>query len=225
LIIPTYEEAQNICELVERAESSLKGLKFEVIVVDDASPDGTADIAERLGKTYGNVKVVRRPAKLGLASAVLDGMRVAGYSMVAVMDADLQHPPELLLKMLEKANEGYDVVVASRYVEGGGIERWSALRRMISRGAVLLAHILLPKTRAVKDVVSGFFLFRRSVVDRIELNPLGYKILLEIMAKGRYHKVTETPYIFRARKKGRSKLDLREIFNYAIFLLKLKVRR
>jgi dolichol-phosphate mannosyltransferase len=96
---------------------------------------------------------------------------------------------------------------------------------MISRGAVLLAHILLPKTRAVKDVVSGFFLFRRSVVDRIELNPLGYKILLEIMAKGRYHKVTETPYIFRARKKGRSKLDLREIFNYAIFLLKLKVRR
>jgi len=157
IVVPTYNEAQNIRELIERVESSLKGFNFEIIVVDDSSPDGTADIAEELGGKYGNVKVIRRPAKLGLASAVLEGMKLAKYDAMAVMDADLQHPPELLPKLLEKAVEGYDVVVASRYVEGGRTERWSTTRRMISRGAILLAHFLLPKTRAVRDAVSGFF--------------------------------------------------------------------
>jgi dolichol-phosphate mannosyltransferase len=204
IIVPTYNEAENVRELIERVEASLKGLDFEVIVVDDSSPDGTAEIAEELGKIYGNVKVVKRPRKMGLASAVLDGMKVAKHELIAVMDADLQHPPELLPKLLEKAREGYDIVVASRYVEGGGIEEWGFWRRLISRGATFLAHAFLPKTRGVKDPMSGFFLFRRGVVEGIELNPIGYKLLLEVLVKGRYEKVIEVPYVFKVRKRGKA---------------------
>jgi len=222
IIVPTYNEAENVRELIERVEASLKGLDFEVIVVDDSSPDGTAEIAEELGKIYGNVKVVKRPRKMGLASAVLDGMKAAKHELIAVMDADLQHPPELLPKLLEKAREGYDIVVASRYVEGGGIEEWGFWRRLISRGATLLAHTLLPRTRGVKDPMSGFFVFRRGVVEGIELNPIGYKLLLEVLVKGRYEKVIEVPYVFKVRKRGKSKLGLKDILEYVMFLAKLK---
>jgi dolichol-phosphate mannosyltransferase len=225
IIVPTYNEAENIPELLNRIEGTLRGESFEIIVVDDNSRDGTADLVEELGEKYGNVRVLRRPGRLGLGSAVVDGVEVADGDMIAVMDADLQHPPELLPRMLEKADEGSDVVVASRYVKGGGVERWGVLRRLISLGAISLAHLLFPRTRAVKDPVSGFFLFRKSVVDGVRLNPLGFKILIEILVKGEYHKVAEVPYIFRSRRKGRSKLDLREIFNYAIFLLRLRVGR
>jgi dolichol-phosphate mannosyltransferase len=175
IIVPTYNEAENIGELIERIETSLKGLDFEVIVVDDSSPDGTAEIAEELGRAYRNVKVIKRPRKMGLASAALEGMREAKYRLIAVMDADLQHPPELLPKLLERAKEGYDIVIASRYVEGGGVEGWSFWRRLISRGATLLAHTLLPKTRGVKDPMSGFFCVqkkggggRRAQPDRLQ---------------------------------------------------------
>ena len=157
IIVPTYNEAENIPELLDRIEGTLRGESFEVIIVDDDSSDGTADLAEEFGEKYKNVKVLRRRGKLGLGSAVVDGMEVAGGDIVAVMDADLQHPPELLPKMLEKADEGYDVVVASRYVKGGGVERWGFLRRLISLGAVSLAHLLFPRTRVVRDTVSGFF--------------------------------------------------------------------
>jgi dolichol-phosphate mannosyltransferase len=225
IIVPTYNEAENIPELFNRIEGALKGESFEIIVVDDNSRDGTADLVEELGEKYGNVRVLRRPGRLGLGSAVVDGMEVADGDMIAVVDADLQHPPELLPRMLEKADEGYDVVVASRYVKGGGVERWGVLRRLISLGAVSLAHLLFPRTGAVKDPVSGFFLFRKSVIGGIELNPLGFKILMEILVKGEYRKVAEVPYIFRSRRKGRSKLDFREIFNYAIFLVRLRVGR
>jgi len=225
IIVPTYNEAENVRELIERVEASLKGLDFEVIVVDDSSPDGTAEIAEELGKIYGNVKVVKRPRKMGLASAVLDGMKAAKHELIAVMDADLQHPPELLPKLLEKAMEGYDIVVASRYVEGGGIEEWGFWRRLISRGATFLAHTLLPRTRGVKDPMSGFFLIRRGVVEGVELNPIGYKLLLEVLVRGRYERVAEAPYVFEARRRGRSKLGLREVFDYVVFLFKLMRQR
>ena len=221
VIVPTYNEAENVRELIERIEASLKGLDFEVIVVDDSSPDGTAEIAEQLGKAYGNVRVIKRPRKMGLASAVLEGMKVAKHEFVAVMDADLQHPPELLPKLLEKAGKGHDVVIASRYVEGGGVERWSFWRRLISRGATLLAHALLPKTRNVKDPLSGFFLFKKSVVEGVELNPIGYKLLLEVLVRERYESVAEVPYVFKARRRGRSKLGLKEVLDYVVFLFKL----
>jgi dolichol-phosphate mannosyltransferase len=126
-----------------------------------------------------------------------------------------------LPKLLERAREGHDVVVASRYVEGGGAEGWSFWRRLISRGATLLAHALLPQTRKVKDLLSGFFLLKKSVVEGVELNPTGYKLLLEVLVRGRYGSVVEVPYVFKARRRGRSKLGLKEVFDYVVFLFKL----
>jgi dolichol-phosphate mannosyltransferase len=225
LIIPTYNEADNIPELIERVERSLKGRNFEIIVIDDNSEDGTADIAEKLGAKYGNVKVLRRNGRLGLGSAVVDGIRMSSGDLLAVMDADLQHPPELLPKMVKAAEKGFDVVIASRYVDSGGVKGWSYLRRVISTGAILLAHILLPKVRTVKDPVSGFFLIRSSVVDGVPLNHSGYKILPEILVKGRYSRVAEVPYILMPRRRGESKLNSREIISYALLLLKLRARR
>jgi len=225
LIVPTYNEAENISELLERVERSLKGRSFEIIIVDDNSEDGTADIAEKLNAKYGNINVLRRSGRLGLGSAVADGIRVARGDFLAVMDADLQHPPELLPRMLEEAEKGFDIVIASRYVKGGGVEEWSSLRRIISAGAIFLAHILLPKTKNIKDPISGFFLVRRSAVDGVILSHAGYKILLEILAKGMYDRVAEVSYTFKPRKRGKSKLSLKEMINYASLLLKLRIGR
>ncbi|MDW8033847.1 MAG: glycosyltransferase, partial [Nitrososphaerota archaeon] len=147
LIIPTYNEAENIPELLERIEASLKNLDAEIILVDDNSPDGTANLTETLGKKYGNVKVLRRPYKKGLASAVLDGLKLTEADVVAVMDADLQHPPELLPKMYEKLKQGYVLAVASRYVKGGKIEGWSLGRKLLSKCTTKLTHLLLPNTK------------------------------------------------------------------------------
>jgi dolichol-phosphate mannosyltransferase len=223
IVVPTYMEAENIPELVDGVENALKGISFELIIVDDNSPDGTATLAERLNGKYGNIKVLRRPGKLGLGSAVLEGFREAKSDVLAVMDADLQHPPELLPQMYRKICEGYSLVVASRYVDGGGVEGWSLLRKIASLGAVKLAHLLLPKTRSVRDPMSGFFMLRRSVVDGVRLSSRGFKVLLEILVKGKCNPIVEVPYLFKPRRKGESKLSLKEIILYSLLLLRLKL--
>jgi len=222
IITPTYKEAENIPEFTERLWRVLNHLPYELIIVDDNSPDGTADIAEELNSKYGNIKVLRRPSKLGLASAVKDGFNKAEADVLAVMDADLQHPPELLPKMYEKIEEGHDIVIASRYIEGGGVEGWSPWRKLVSKGATRLAHLILPRTRKIKDPVSGYFIVNREVIDGIELSVKGFKILLEILDKGNYGSVAEVPYVFKPRKAGKSKLNLKEILSYVILLLKLR---
>jgi len=224
-VIPTYNEAQNVKELIPRIESSLKGLPHEIIIVDDGSPDGTADVAESLGRRYGNIRVLRRPKKMGLASAIADGLKIAKGEIVAIMDADLQHPPELLSKMLRTIRVGYDLVIASRYVGGGRVEGWSPLRRLISRGATILAHLLLPETRGIRDPLSGYFMVRRNAIEGIELSLIGYKLLLEVLVKRKGIRIVEVPYTFRPRKRGESKLKIKEIINYAVLLLKLRLER
>ncbi len=223
IVVPTYQERENIAYFIYRIESALKGLNFEIIVVDDNSPDGTADLAEKLNDQYGNIKVIRRPAKLGLGSAITDGIKASNSDVIVVMDADLQHPPELLPKMLQKIKRDNDLVIASRYVKGGGIEGWTLGRRIISKGAKLLAHFLLPKTRSVRDPVSGFFMFRRKVVENLELKTSGYKILLEILVKGSYNSLAEIPYTFVQRKRGKSKLTLKEMLGYVNLLINLMI--
>jgi dolichol-phosphate mannosyltransferase len=217
-------EAENIPELVERVEDALKELSFEIIIVDDNSPDGTADLAEKFNDIYGNIKVLRRPGKLGLGSAVLEGFRKAESEVLAIMDADLQHPPELLPQMYRKVQEGYSLVIASRYVDGGGVEGLSFLRKIISLGAVKLAHLILPKTRNIKDPMSGFFMLKREAINDVELSSRGFKMLLEILIKGKQNSVVEVPYTFKLRRKGKSKLNLKEIFRYAFLLIKLRVK-
>ncbi len=225
IIIPTYNERENLRELLRRIDNAMKsnGLRdYEVVIVDDNSPDGTADLAEELSNVY-PVKVVRRPGKLGLSSAILDGLRVARGDTVVVMDADLQHPPEVIPKLVRAAeSDGCDIVIASRYVKGGSVGDWSFLRKVISKGAILIAKILLPRSRGVRDPMSGFFLFRRSVVDGARnLNPKGFKILLEILVKGNYRRVCEVPYKFGRRFKGESKLSTKEMINYILHVLEL----
>lgn len=221
-MIPTYNERENLEELITRVNNALKEFKYEVVVVDDNSPDGTAELAEELSKRY-PIKVVRRPGKLGLASAVLDGVKACSGELVVVMDADLQHPPELIPKMVYEALNGYDLVIASRYVRGGVISGWGIHRRLVSRIAVVLAKLLIPNARRINDPISGYFLFRREVVSSVisDLSPKGFKILLEVLVKGKYSKVVEVPYEFKVRRRGRSKLGLSELINYVVFLITL----
>lgn len=217
VVIPTYNEAENIKKLVPMIDEILVKYTYEIIVVDDNSPDGTAKIAKRLAEYY-PIRVLVREKKKGLASAILYGFMNASGDVLGVIDADLQHPPELLGKMAKKIEEGCDIVIASRYVEGGGIEGWTFYRRLISKGAILLARPLID---SVKDPMSGCFLLRKEVIDGINLNPTGYKLLLEILVKGKYVKVAEVPYVFRERIYGQSKLGIGEMLRYVYLLLHL----
>jgi len=226
-VVPTYNERENVGPLIERLHRSLAGLDYEVLVVDDGSPDGTAEAALECGRRLGApVRVLVRPGRLGLSSAVLDGARAARGEVVCVMDADLQHPPELIPSMLEALRStGADIVVASRYVEGGGVEGWSPLRRLMSLAATLLARLLVPRARGVRDPMSGFFMFRRRVVEGVELRPRGFKVLLELLARGRWSRAVEVPYVFRPRERGCSKMGARTIAEYLAQLSALAYRR
>jgi dolichol-phosphate mannosyltransferase len=158
---------------------------------------------------------------LGLGSAVLEGIKAAEGEIVGVIDADFQHPPEMLRTMKEKAEEGADIVIASRYVEGGKVENWSISRKAVSKGALWLSHLFLPKTRGVKDTLSGYFIFKKDIVQNITLNTKGFKLLIELLVKGNYEKVVEVPYVFRTRTSGTSKMDYKEMINYIKQILRL----
>jgi dolichol-phosphate mannosyltransferase len=225
VIVPTYNERENLKKLVEKTLSSLKGLKFELIIVDDNSPDGTGKLADELASKHKNVKVVHRQGRLGLGTAILDGAKVADGEIMGVMDADMQHPPEVLRTMLEKAEAGADIVIASRYVKGGGVESWSFFREAMSKGAIWLSHLFLPKTRKVEDTQSGYFLFKRHVIENVSLNVKEFKLLVEILAKGKYKEVVEVPYTFKTRAAGKSKLGSKQILSYVKQLLRLSEYR
>ena len=206
MIVPTYNEAGSLPLLIGRLATSLAGRQWELVVVDDGSPDGTADVADRLGQTN-PVRVVRRAGKAGLASAVVAGFAAARGDTFVVMDADLSHPPEIVPKLLDALDAGADMAIGSRYVPGGGALDWPLSRRVVSRIACLMGNILVP----VADSTSGFFALRRAVVDGVKLNPIGFKIGFEVMARGRYTKAVEVPYVFRDRELGKSKFGRREI--------------
>lgn len=221
IIVPTYNERENLPILVKRLEKSLSGIDFELIVVDDDSPDETWKIAEEMAKEYPFVKVIRRINEKDLSTAVLEGFRNSKGEILAVMDADLQHPPEKVIEMLRKIEEGANIVIGSRYVEGGEIEEWGIMRKFYSKFATFLAHIFLPASRIVKDPMSGFFMIKREVIEGIELNPIGYKILLEIIAKGKYERIEEEPIKFSKREKGKSSLNLNNQIKYLRHLIRL----
>src|SRR5215468_5182186 len=225
LIIPTYNERENIGSLLQQVYVVLKetGHSFEVIVVDDDSPDGTWQVVQEMRSAYPNLHVLRRMQERGLARAVLRGWQEAQGEILAVMDGDLQHPPEtlaLLIEALEK--QGGDIAVASRHVRGGGVSEWNIVRRGISWGATLAASWMLPGTLAtVRDPMSGYFAIRRSVIVGRTLKPEGYKILLEVLGHGCYRAIVEVPYIFIERQQGRSKLGARQYREFVTHLLRL----
>lgn len=219
IITPTYNESKNIERLVSEIHKSMKGLNYELIVADDNSPDGTAEKVRSLSKKY-PVKVIVRHANKGLAPAVVDGFKVARGNIIAVIDADLSHPPETLpklIKAMEKSNA--DIVVASRLVSGGGTEDWPRSRKITSYLATGLAK---PVTK-IKDPMSGFFLLKKEVIHKAPLKARGYKILLEILVKGKYKKAIEVPFIFKDRSAGQSKLTMKTNLEYLMQLLDLYI--
>ncbi|HTX03709.1 MAG TPA: polyprenol monophosphomannose synthase [Candidatus Acidoferrales bacterium] len=213
VVIPTYNEAGGIERLIEAVDAVFKqnGLDGEIVVVDDNSPDGTGAIVDRLSERY-PVRCLHRPGKLGLSSGVIDGWKFARPESDALgaMDADFSHDPRVIVQMVRALENGYDLAIGSRYVPGGGIENWPWRRKVTSLVAIALAKPLT----SIRDITSGFFMVRRSSLEGVELDPIGFKIGLEVIAKARYRKAIEVPYVFTDRVAGSSKLNQGEIFNY-----------
>ncbi len=219
VVIPTYNEAGNLPVLLERVAGVLSaaGVAHEMIVVDDDSPDGTWRVAASLRTRYPQVRVIRRTSgEKGLAPAVVEGWAAARGELLGVMDADLQHPPEVLARLLEAfADLSVDLAIASRYTPRGGSRGLNLIRKWLSRGASNLAQAVLPPdAHGVTDPMSGFFMLRRRVVEGAELRPTGYKILLEVLARGRYRRVADIPFQFGRRLRGESKLGAAVMRDY-----------
>ncbi len=222
IVIPTYNERENLSVLVEKIFSALGDNQGEVVVVDDNSPDGTGEVAEKLKSRY-PIQIIHRSGKMGLATAVIEGFSAAKGDVLCVIDADLSHDPFLLPKMI-KALETAELAVGSRYIKGGGMKGWPKYREFGSRFAIFLSRPLT----SVRDATSGYFCFRKKILDGVSLDPLGFKIGLEIFVKGNYSKMIELPYVFQDRQIGKSKLNQKEISNYLKHLTKLylwKLRR
>ena len=222
IVVPTYQEAPNIVSLVGRVASAMLGMgrRWEMIIVDDDSRDGTDAIVADLAASGEPVRLVTRRGERGLSSAVIAGFRQAGGQVLVCMDADLSHPPEALPAMLALIDSGQsDFVVGSRYVAGGSTEAsWSLARRLNSQAATLLAR---PFAR-LNDPMSGFFALPREVfLQAVDLSPIGYKIGLEVIVKCGCRRIMEVPIHFADRKAGQSKLSIKEQLNYVRHLVRL----
>jgi dolichol-phosphate mannosyltransferase len=218
--VPTYNEAKNIETLVIRIHEALQraGIREEIIIVDDSSPDGTAALATKMSPAY-PVRAYVRTRREGPGPAILDGIRLATAPIACIMDADLSHPPEALPEMYKLIKEGKALlVIGSRHIRGGGTSRWIWYRKFFSWGARLLGRLLTP----VSDLTSGFFMFDRQVLTGAEIDPIGCKVGLELMVKGNHRgKVVEHPIVFLERAAGESKMGWRETRQYLRHLLAL----
>ncbi len=213
IVIPTYNEKENIQKLIKKIQSEFKENRIngEIIIVDDNSPDGTGRILENLKKKQKNIRVVHRKGKLGLSSAVLEGWKIANGNILGVMDADLSHPPEKIKELFKAIEKGEaDFTIGSRYIKGGKIEGWNFKRKLMSKTATLLSRIYTK----VKDPMTGFFMIKKDVIKNVDLNPKGFKILLEIIIKGKYKNIKEIPITFTNRVEGKSKAGTKEILYY-----------
>jgi dolichol-phosphate mannosyltransferase len=226
LIIPTYNESANVAEMIrilsEILDSEIPG-EYELIVVDDDSPDCTWKIAQELISQYPQLRVMRRQAEKGLSTAVIRGWQVARGEILGVIDGDLQHPPEILLQIWSEMVKGADLGIASRHLEGGGVSEWSLVRRFLSRGAQMLGLMILPEVVSrLSDPMSGYFMVRRSAIAGKSLSPVGYKILIEVTAKGAIRWIGEVGYVFRERQAGESKVTWKQYVEYIQHLLRLR---
>lgn len=226
LVIPTYNEGQNVAEIVKRLSQLLDRAipgKYELIVVDDDSPDSTWQLAQQLMPEYPQLRVMRRQQERGLSTAVIRGWQAARGEVLGVIDADLQHPPETLLQMLAEMERGADLVAASRHVAEGGVSDWSIVRRILSRGAQLLGLVILPGVVGrVSDPMSGYFMVRRRSIAGKVMNPTGYKILIEVLGRGEIRWIGEVGYVFQERLEGESKVTWKQYVEYLQHLLRLR---
>jgi len=213
VIIPTFNEEVNIARIIEAVNSTLSSNKIcgEILIVDDESRDKTIKIVQKLMLKYNNLKIIVRHADHGLSQSVVEGFRQANSNTFLVIDADFSHPPVLIPRFYEEIKKGADVVIGSRYTHGGGIKQWPLKRRILSLGATGLGRILFP---GVTDPVSGFFALKKKVVSGAQLYPRGYKILMEVLGKGKWKSAIEIPFTFTDRQNGESKLTSCIITDY-----------
>jgi len=225
IITPTYNERENIQKLADKLFIDLRRYDIELIIVDDNSPDGTGELADELSKRNKKIKVIHRLGKNGLGSAFVDGTKVAKGDVFLLMDSDLSHDSKDLPKLLEKIKQGYDMVIGSKYVSGGKTED-KPTRMVASKAFCLLASLVLWLN--IKDSASGLFAIRKEVFRKIKLNPLGFKIMIEIAFKAKKFscKITEVPISFHKRKFGKQKGGFTEAFRFLrlIFELRLGLR-
>ncbi|MBS0366399.1 MAG: glycosyltransferase family 2 protein [Proteobacteria bacterium] len=220
IVVPVFNERDNVRALVMELAAVLDGLAWEVIFVDDDSPDGTAQAVRELDLYRARVRCLQRIGRRGLSTACTEGMLASSAPFLAVMDGDLQHDPKILPAMLGLLRGGeVELAVGSRYVEGGSTADWNSRRRAVSRLATRLGHVLAPDE--LRDPMSGFFMLRRSLLEQSvrNLSSLGFKILLDIFAScGRPIVFREVPYVFRTRRAGVSKLDSLVAWEYLMLL-------
>ena len=222
IIVPTFKEAENLEPLIARIADTMDkvDMTYEVIVVDDDSQDGSPIIINDLAEKGYPVRIITRMGERGLSTAVIHGFLEAKGDVLACMDADLSHPPEALAWLIKVFEDSAaELAIGSRYVPGAGTaESWGMLRWLNSKLATLLAR---PFT-SVRDPMAGFLMLPRFVFDRAQyLNPIGYKIGLELIVKCSCYNIVEVPIYFETRKNGQSKLNLREQVNYIIHLKRL----
>ena len=227
IIVPTFNERENVAELIGRLVLCLGGRSWEVVFVDDDSPDGTADVVREHAAADSRIRCLHRIGRRGLSSACIEGMLATTSPYLAVIDADLQHDERLLPQMLDLLKQGdTDIVVGSRYAPGGDISDWDARRARMSRLAVRLSRVLVPAN--LTDPMSGFFMMRRSVLDGSvrRLSAIGFKILTDLFASfPRPLRFKELAYGFRPRRAGESKLDSVTAWEYAMLLLDKSIGR
>ena len=229
LVIPTYNECKNVKSIVEKLSHLLDGSipgNYELIVVDDNSPDRTWEVAQSLTAEYPQLRVMRREEERGLSTAVIRGWQAARGEVLGVIDADLQHPPETLLQLLAEIQRGADLAAASRHVGEGGVSDWSVIRRFLSRGAQTVGLLILPGVVGrVSDPMSGYFMVRRSCIAGKTMNPAGYKILIEVLGRGDIRWIGEVGYVFQERQEGESKVTWKQYIEYLRHLFRLRFAR
>ena len=223
LVIPTLCEAENICSLLDHVRSILDplGVPYELLVVDDDSCDGTAEVVKAIAELDPRVRLLVRKGERGLSGAILHGWQRTDAAVLGVMDADLQHPPELLPHLLSGIRDGRDLVIGSRYPAGGDLGHWNPIRKLLSSTAVWFTWPLQRNHLRAKDPMSGFFMVRRAAVKNIDFQRTGFKLLLEILVRARLTTFAEIPFAFGERFRGASKANARVGWDYARLLARL----
>ncbi len=223
LVIPTLREAENIGGLLVHIRSVLDplDLPYEIIVVDDDSSDGTGDIVSAIAREDPRVRLLVRKGVRGLSGAVLHGWHHTDAAILGVIDADLQHPPELLPQLLSAIENGRDLAIGSRYTPGGDLGAWNPVRKLLSAVAVRATWPIQRAGIRAHDPMTGFFLVRRACMDGIAFQPSGFKLLLEILVRGRVQSVEEVPFAFGQRYRGASKASFKVAWDYGLLLARL----
>ncbi len=223
LVIPAFREAENLRDLLNgvRAALGTLAIAYEILVVDDDSRDGTSEIVSSIADEDARVRLLVRTHERGLSGAILHGWQHTDATILGVMDADLQHPPELLPQLIAKVLDGRDVAIGSRYAAGGSRGWWNPIRVLSSAAAVWATRPLQPRSRRVQDPLSGIFLVRRRCIENIGFQAAGFKLLLEILVRGRIRSVEEVPFAFARRRAGRSKANLKVAWDYLALLARL----